>query len=134
MPVAADADPDAVRRTFESAYAARYAVVQPGAPLELVSLVLTGRSQAGRVEPQRLASIDADADGRPAGRRSVYFGEVGRRLEATVYRRSRLPVGFSAAGPALVEEYGSTTVVGPHDHVRVGVLGELRVTFEGAQA
>ena len=39
----------------------------------------------------------------------------------------RLGAGFSAAGPAVIEEYGSTTVVWPEDRFEVGDLREIRL-------
>ena len=38
-----------------------------------------------------------------------------------------LPPGFAAPGPAVIEEYGSTTVVGPGDRFEIGTLGEIRI-------
>jgi N-methylhydantoinase A len=33
-------------------------------------------------------------------------------------------------GPALVEEYGSTTVIGPRDRFEIGQLGEIRISLD----
>lgn len=60
--------------------------------------------------------------------RRVYFPERGRRVETPVYRRSELPVGFAMKGPAIIEEYGSTTVIGPDDELEIGRLGEIRIS------
>jgi N-methylhydantoinase A len=49
-------------------------------------------------------------------------------LTTPVYRRSELPIGTAIEGPAVVEEYSSTTVIGAGDHLVVGKLGELRIT------
>ena len=46
---------------------------------------------------------------------------------AAIYARDSLAVGFSAAGPAIVEEYGSTTLIGPQDTFEIGALGEVRI-------
>ena len=32
-------------------------------------------------------------------------------------------------GPAVIEEYGSTTLIGPGDRFEVGRLGELRISI-----
>jgi N-methylhydantoinase A len=47
-----------------------------------------------------------------------------------VLTRDRLPVGTKAAGPAIIEEYGSTTVVWPSDRFEIGALGEIRISCE----
>jgi len=59
-------------------------------------------------------------------RRSVYFGGAGA-LDTAIVDRTALPAGFSGEGPALIEEYGSTTLICPGDRFEVGTLGELRI-------
>jgi N-methylhydantoinase A len=48
-------------------------------------------------------------------------------LETTVYDRYALAVGFRGVGPAVLEEYGSTTVVWPGDTFTIGAMGEIRI-------
>ena len=43
-----------------------------------------------------------------------------RHVEAQVYDRAALPPAFAAAGPAVIEEYGSTTLVWPGDRFEIG--------------
>lgn len=47
----------------------------------------------------------------PAGRRSVWFDGVAH--DAAIYERDRLTAGAAFAGPAIVEQFDSTTVVPP---------------------
>jgi N-methylhydantoinase A len=54
------------------------------------------------------------------------------RIDTPLYRRTDLPVGFSLTGPAIVEEYSSTTIVAFGDRLEVGALGELRITVQPA--
>ena len=57
----------------------------------------------------------------------MYFAERAKRMRSPVYQRASLPAGFAAQGPAVIEEYGSTTIVGPDDRFEVGRLGEIRI-------
>ena len=57
---------------------------------------------------------DAAVDGRGAGFRDV-----------PVYKRDDLGVGFSVTGPAIVEEYGSTSIVPPGWSVEVDAWSNL---------
>ena len=41
--------------------------------------------------------------------------------------RDALKPGFSAAGPAVIEEYGSTTLVWPDDRFEIGALHEIHI-------
>jgi N-methylhydantoinase A len=59
--------------------------------------------------------------------RPVFFGTRYGTCEARVYDRYALEPGFVTEGPAVIEEYGSTTVVWPGDRVRVGELHEIRI-------
>jgi N-methylhydantoinase A len=88
---AAAAFHDAHERIYGYAYREREVV-------ELVNWKVTG---LGRIERPRLEPPPPAGSGRPVAERAGF----------AVYRREDLPAGFSAAGPAIVEEYGSTTVV-----------------------
>jgi len=60
-------------------------------------------------------------------KRPVYFGAGAGTLDAQVLARTALAPGFKGSGPALIEEYGSTTLVWPGDSFEVGALGEIRI-------
>jgi N-methylhydantoinase A len=62
------------------------------------------------------------------GTRRVYFPEPGDYVETTVYDRARLAPGATISGPAVVEEEGSTLVIGPGGAGRVAASGNLIVT------
>jgi len=62
-------------------------------------------------------------------RRLVRFGVAGT-LETDIFDRTALTPGCSGQGPALIEEYGSTTLIWPDDRFEVGALGELRIQCE----
>ena len=65
------------------------------------------------------------------GNRPVYFGEAGG-WRGVVYDRDALASGFKAEGPAIIEEYGSTTVVWPGDRFEIGPLQEIRINCNRA--
>jgi N-methylhydantoinase A len=64
--------------------------------------------------------------GKPSGSREVYFH--GHDLTDTpIYRREELPAGFSAAGPMIVEEVSSTTVVHPGQTLNMHPSGLMTI-------
>ena len=63
------------------------------------------------------------------GSRRAYFPEAGGFVSTTVYDRYRLPVGEALAGPAVVEEEGSTLVVGPGAAAIVAPSGNLIISL-----
>jgi N-methylhydantoinase A len=132
-PLGAAANVDAVRGAFEATYRRRFGRFDPESRIEFVNLVLTAYARIDRPPLGQLCRVGASGTPAPAGRRGVYFAERGARIDTPVYRREDLPIGFEAAGPAIVEEYGSTTVVGPDDRFAVGRLGEIRLQLGAAQ-
>jgi N-methylhydantoinase A len=63
------------------------------------------------------------------GRRPVWFPEADEFVETTVYDRARLAIGARFVGPAVIEEEGSTLVVGPRAHFTVAPTGNAVVTL-----
>jgi N-methylhydantoinase A len=81
-----------------------------------------------RLRRPKLARLPRPHAGlRSPERRPVYFGTVGGTLDAQIYDRTALAPGFKETGPALIEEYGSTTLVWPGDSFEIGALGEIRI-------
>jgi N-methylhydantoinase A len=117
-------DRDAIKRHFDAQHAQRYGTSAPQERAEIVSLrsTVTGlmrkpaqrRSGRGQKAPPAAASI---------GKRSVYFG--GRFRATPTYDRAALLAGNRIKGPALIEEYASTTVLMPGDAMEVDALGNL---------
>lgn len=66
--------------------------------------------------------------------RSVYFDELGRRVEAPVYNRDDLRFGTEIEGPAIISQLDSTTVVLPGTtavidewaNIRINILQEIK--------
>jgi N-methylhydantoinase A len=107
---------------FGRAYALRYGRPPPAVPIELVHARVVQRGQAGSA----MATLPPPAATPAAGRsRRAVFPEG--MAEAVVLDRAALPPGFVAAGPALVEEAGSTLVIGPRGRFTVLASGNILV-------
>jgi N-methylhydantoinase A len=113
----------ALQAAFETAYREKFALTPPDVPVEFINVRVAVRAPiAGNdVAPPAAA---AAAGGAVKGRRPAYFPPAGF-VETTVYDRYRLAAGVEFAGPAVVEEEGSTLVVGPGATVRVAPSGNL---------
>jgi N-methylhydantoinase A len=94
--------------------------------MEWVNLRVTG---IGPIARPRLRELPA-GDGHPAraltGKRTVVFAE--KPAECPVYERTRLAPGDTLNGPAIVEEYGATTVVYPGQRIVTDRFGNLILT------
>jgi N-methylhydantoinase A len=120
-------DVAAIRRSFESTYERKYGHVEVNSPIELVGLALTAFARIERPNLANLCSVVATDPPTTTVRRSVQFGDAAGRLDTPVLERKQLPIGYRAKGPTIIEEYGSTTVVGPDDRFEIGALGEIRI-------
>jgi N-methylhydantoinase A len=89
--------------------------------IELVNLCVSG---FGLIERPQMAKLPR-REGKPAAKssRAVYFGTGFQ--DTPVYDRASLPTGQRVDGPAIIEEFGSTTVVFPGQMVEADPHGIL---------
>lgn len=118
---------DSIVDAFHSTYALRYSHVNMQAPVEIRSIHMTA---IGMVPQPDLGAFAVAALPRPPylkTRRPFYYD--GQRLECDVIWRSDLRPGESRSGPLVIEEMGSTTVIGPSDSVEVDSQGLLDIAI-----
>ncbi|MCB9763186.1 MAG: hydantoinase/oxoprolinase family protein [Alphaproteobacteria bacterium] len=129
-PVDAEVVAEIVRRfhaAYERAYGYHYAGEQP---VEIVNLAVSG---FGRIERPALAAeapTDGGLDVARLGTRAVWFD--GGPVDTPIYDRARLPGGLTVDGPAVIQEFGSTTVVFPGQRAEVDPHGILIIRKGGA--
>jgi N-methylhydantoinase A len=122
-------DRDGIKARFDAVHQTRYGFSVPSEKAEIVSLrsATVGEMRKPPFEP--IARGEAVHD--PAafrGTRPVYFASTGF-VDAPTYDRPLLKAGNHIAGPALIEEHASTTVVHPGDAVEVDAFGDLIMTI-----
>lgn len=113
---------DDLLERFHAEHERSYGFAAPAEPVEVVSLRLTS---VGRIEKPPLRHLQPGQTPEPKERRPVYFAEAGGYVDCPIYGRYDLPAGTSFAGPAIVEEFDSTTAVHPGFSVRVDDVGNL---------
>ena len=94
--------------------------------VEWVNLRVTGVGPIRRPRFPSRPRGDGRSERALTGRRPVRFD--GARTECAVYEREQLQPGDAIVGPAIVEEYGSTTVVFPGLRADVDRFGNLLLT------
>jgi N-methylhydantoinase A len=124
VPLPDTSDPSAIRTSFDRDYKRRYGHADDRGSAEFQALHLSAFSRLRRPELKWLPRAQGGRS--MPQRRSVYFGRTGM-LDTDIFDRTALPPGFSGRGPALIEEYGSTTLIWPGDRFEVGALSELRI-------
>jgi N-methylhydantoinase B len=97
-----------------------------------VNLRVVGMGLTARPAPKTSTPGDGKTERARTATRRVEF--EGRGVECAVYDRARLRPGDDEAGPAIVEEFGATTVVFPGQRVVVDRFGNLLLTRADASA
>jgi len=97
-------------------------------PVEFISIRVAVRAPVAGSGVAVQAGAPAARGLAVKGTRPAYF--PGQEfVETTVYDRHRLAVGDEIVGPAVVEEEGSTLVVGPGAVARVAASGNIVMTL-----
>ncbi len=134
VPVALDqlkrGDRKGIRTAFDQLYEHRYAHHSPDEPVEMVNIRL---GAIGKRPKLNFPSLTAGPSAAPSGERPAYFTSASKPLIAKVYRRDTLAAGAQIAGPALIQEHGTTTVLFENDQCRVADSGELIITIGGTR-
>ena len=127
IPLAETDDAGKLRARFDQEYERRYGHANSAAEVELVVLHSLATLHMNRPDVARLAR---PVSGRPTAEletRPIFFLEEDRFLPTQVYDRYALKPGFNGQGPALIVEYGSSTIIGPRDTFTIGKLGEIDI-------
>jgi N-methylhydantoinase A len=122
-----DTDATSLRAMFDQEYLRRYGHENRTADVEMVVLHSLATLHMARPEVSRLAGHGHSVPVRETTSRPVFFLEDDRFLDTQIYDRYGLDAGFAGRGPALVVEYGSSTLIGPRDEFKIGQLGEIDI-------
>jgi N-methylhydantoinase A len=112
---------------FHAAHERAYTFRLNDTSVEFVNFRLKATARAPRPELRALDGADRSSESAVKGRRRINLSKDGWR-EGEVFERDRLPTGFTAEGPLIVEERSSTNLVLPGQRLRVDDLGFLRIT------
>jgi N-methylhydantoinase A len=125
VPVSSPKDTDTIRAALERDYKRRYGHADSKAAAEFQAPHLSAFARLKQPDIARMSR--AGAKSHPAKFRGVYIGNAGGWINAQIFDRDALEPGFNAAGPAIIEEYGSTTLIWPGDRFEIGALREIRI-------
>ena len=126
-------DIEGVKAAFDRVHKQRYGYSSADEKAEIVSLRLSVTGVVAK--PGRPAIARAETPSPEValiGIRPVEFGVLGGRRDTPIYDRDRLRAGHVVQGPALIQEYASTTVLSPGDSLTVDQFGNLDIRVEVA--
>jgi len=121
-------DFEALLAAFHATHERAYTFRLDDTPVELVTYHLAAEIDAPRIVMPEIAA-SGDAEAAKLGYRDLYEGAVAAR--AAVYDRDRLPAGARLAGPVLIEEPTTTTLVREGQSVAVDRYGLLIIENAG---
>jgi N-methylhydantoinase A len=116
---------------FESAYREKFSLTPPGVAVEFLNIRVSARAPVSGSEVVLQGGKGKGAAAALKGKRPAYFSEASGFVETAVYDRYRLGVGDEIQGPAVLEEEGSTLVVGPGGRAHVASSGNIVLTLGG---
>ncbi|MGH6767806.1 MAG: hydantoinase/oxoprolinase family protein, partial [Xanthobacteraceae bacterium] len=122
-------DRKAIRTAFDKLYEHRYGHASPEDPVEMVNMRLGLIGKRPRLKFPRLGK---GSTSKVAQRREVYFTDAKSPVRCPVYAREALKAGTRIAGPALIQEHGTTTVMFKGDRCTVAPSGELIIKVGSA--
>ncbi len=122
---------DDTRARFDAQHDRRYGHAAPDQSIEMVNLrlVVTVPRMQDSIGLWLTAPWQPDGNA-PEARRPVVFADAKRPVETRIVWRPHLAAGSKIAGPALIEEANSTTLIGPGDRAVVDAIGNIVVTLK----
>jgi N-methylhydantoinase A len=115
---------------FAEAHRQRYGFAADGDPVQLVTLRIEATGTMRKAELKVHPEAGPDASGAIAGSRAVWLPEARDFVATPIYAREALRPGNRFAGPAIVEQMDTTTLVPPGSTARVD--GYLNLILESA--
>ena len=110
---------------FHAAYEREY-TYRLDAPVEIVGLHLVASAEVGKLEMIALPTTGATIEQAVKGRRDVDYALEGVH-PAVIYDLEKLEPGMSFAGPAILEDPGTTVVIHPGNRVSIDAYGNTHI-------
>lgn len=126
----ANRDVAGIKARFDAVHEVRYGYASGGENAEIVSLRLSVTGVIGKPGQALIPDSTASIDEALIGVRPVEFGVMGGPIDTPIYAREKLAAGHAIAGPALIQEYASTTVLAPGDRLVVDRFGNLDIAVD----
>ncbi|MDB4443828.1 hydantoinase/oxoprolinase family protein [bacterium] len=124
-------DKDAIRAHFDSLHDMRYGHKAAEEPLEIVNVRLTAYGLRKKVT---ISEKKRDVgEKKIKGHRDVFITDSGQPVKCPIYERESLSVGDTVEGPAIIEEYASTTFLSFGDQARISEFDDIIITVGEAK-
>jgi N-methylhydantoinase A len=114
---------------FHEVYEREY-TYRLAAGVEIIGIHLVATAAVGKLELAAPPRSGAGVEDAVKGRRAVDYATEGVH-EATIYDGTRLEPGMGFAGPAIVEDPGTTIVIHPGNRATIDDFGNTHIDIRG---
>ena len=115
-----------IRKRFDRLYQQQYGRTVPNVDVEIINWAYVVATPAASLH--KVTTVQRKRQPRPASKRKIYWGQQRKTLEIPCHRRESLRAGDFIAGPALIIENQTTTLVSPNFNALVDSIGNLVLT------
>ncbi|MBX3574415.1 MAG: hydantoinase/oxoprolinase family protein [Mesorhizobium sp.] len=120
-----DARLSEIEKAFHETYEREY-TYRLDAPVEMVGIHLVASAEVGKLTMKKREPTGAKAEVALKGYRDVDYALEGVK-RAAIYDGTKLEPGMSFAGPAIVEDPGTTVVIHPGNAVEIDGYGNIHI-------
>lgn len=117
----------AIQADFHATYEREY-TYRLDAPVEIVGIHLVASAEVGKLTMERKAPTGTPASAALKGERAVDYALEGIH-QAAIYDGTRLEPGMAFAGPAIIEDPGTTVVIHPGNRVEIDGFGNIQISL-----
>ena len=117
----------AVEADFHRVYKREY-TYQLDVPVEMVGIHLVASADVGKLDITERQTTSEPVEAALKGQRLVDYALDGKH-EAAIYDGTALEPGMALAGPAIIEDPGTTVVVHPGNRAEVDSFGNIHITL-----
>jgi N-methylhydantoinase A len=117
-----------IKSAFDEAHRRIYGQAADAEDPELVTFRLTSELEVPTLRHVPITAGDDDPSAALKGERPLFDVDAKTYVTAKVFERSLLKAGNLIDGPAIIDQYDSTTIILPDFQVRVDRVGMLAIT------
>jgi N-methylhydantoinase A len=115
-----------IRKRFDRLYQQQYGRTVPNVDVEIINWAYVAATPSASFH--KVAAAQRKRQPRPDSKRRIYWGQQRKTLEVPCHRRESLRAGDFIAGPALIIENQTTTLVSPNFNAVIDRIGNIILT------
>jgi len=120
---------DKIKKLFQEKHEAIYGYILETEPIELVNIRV---NSLGVIKKPKLTKVSIGSKKPPKdaiiGSRKVFFEEMNDFIDTDIYSRDKLVANIELVGPAVIEQYDTTTIVNPNWKAKLDEYGLIHLT------